>query len=265
MATTMKANLFIPQVVADQIATDYGNAIVVSSYFDQDNTLVGRAGDTLTFPQFQYIGDASVIAEGGPITPAQLTCGTVTKSVVKVVKQVELTDEALNSGYGNPRGEATTQIGKAIALKDDKDAITELLTANQTAKDTTLDGAIVKGLKVLGEKALQNTVYCFVNTSNYYDMIGAKTWVPASEMVASMVTRGVAGQYMGVTVIPTDTVAVDAPILMIPGAGRKINKASFEFEYDRDLSNHTHLLDGSEHRVMYLYDESKVVKLAIGA
>lgn len=52
MATTTKANLFIPQVVADQIATEYGNAIVVSHYFDQENSLVGKAGDTLTFPQF---------------------------------------------------------------------------------------------------------------------------------------------------------------------------------------------------------------------
>lgn len=52
MATTTKANLFIPQVVADQIATDYGNAIVVSSYFETENNLVGKAGDTLTFPQY---------------------------------------------------------------------------------------------------------------------------------------------------------------------------------------------------------------------
>ena len=263
MATTTKANLFIPQVVADQIATEYGNAIVVSRYFEQENNLVGRAGDTLTFPQFTYIGDAEVVAEGADYTPAQLTASTVSVKVEKVGKQVQITDEALNSGYGNPYGEATTQIAHAVAIKDDKDAIACLMTSTRTAEGSTLDNAILNGMKVLGEMALTNTVYCFCNSQEYYDMLGSQKFIPASQMLAEKVTKGVVGQYLGVNIIPTDTVTAKAPILMVQGAGKKVNKASFTAEQDRDLSNHTWLLDGTEHRVMYLYNASKVVKLSI--
>lgn len=211
------------------------------------------------------IGDAEVVAEGDDYTPAQLTASTVSVKVEKVGKQVSITDEALNSGYGNPYGEASTQIAHAVAIKDDKDAISCLLTSTRTATGATLDGAILAGMKVLGEMALTNDVYCFCNTAEYYDMIGTKSFIPASQMLAEKVTKGVVGEYLGVKVIPTDTVTANAPILMVRGAGKKVNKASFTAEQDRDLSNHTYLLDGTEHRVMYLYNASKVVKLTIGA
>lgn len=265
MAVTKKADLFIPEVVADKMATDYGNAIVVSSYFEADDELVGRAGDTLTVPQYNYIGDAEGLAEGEDGTPVKLTETTTTCTVEKVAKHVSLTDEALNSGHGDPYGEASTQIAKSVAIKDDKDAIACLLTATQTATGASLDVAITNGLKVFGEKALTNTVYAFVNSANYYDMLQAKTFIPASQMLAEKVTKGVVGEYMGVIVVPTDTVTANSPILMMAGAGRKINKAYFEAEKDRDIINFTNILSGVEHRGFYLYRPTYVVKLTIGA
>lgn len=263
MATTMKANTFIPQVVADRIATEYGNAIVVSNYFDTNTDLVGNAGDTLSFPQWTFGAQADVIDEADPITPRALSSAKVDAKVVKIVSQIELTDEVLNSSWGDPYGEATEQIGRAIAIKDDADAITCLLTASRTATGASLDKAILNGKRVLGEKGLNATIYCFCNTADYYDMLGAQAFIPASQMLAEKLTKGVVGEYLGVSIIPTDTVTAKAPILMIAGAGKKIMKAGFVAEQDRDLSNHTWLLDGSEHRVMYLYNDSKVVKLTI--
>jgi len=46
------------------------------------------------------------------------------------MKAVEITDEALLSGYGNPVGETNNQLAKAIAAKVDSDAMDALRGAS---------------------------------------------------------------------------------------------------------------------------------------
>jgi N4-gp56 family major capsid protein len=266
MAVTKKADLFIPEVVAGKIATDYAKFITVSNFADVETALVGNPGDTVKRFQYAYIGDAAVLAEGADDTPVKLTSAPVYKTIVKVSKQVMLTDEAILSGAGDPYGEAATQIAMSIALKDDADAVAELLTATQTGTGASLAAAIVAGRKALGERGMKKVNYLFANTSDYYDMIADNAnWVPASEIAADLVLRGVVGQYMGVNIIPTDTVTAKAPVLMLEGALKKEMKRDFLAERDRDLTAYQWLLAGSEHRVYWLLAPSDVVKLTVGA
>ena len=137
MAISMTTDNFIPQVVGDKIATDYGRFITVSNFLDVETNLVGVPGDTLTRFQYEYIGDADVLAEGADDTPVKLKSSPIDVKVVKVSKQVQLTDELILAGAGDPYGEASTQIAQAIALKDDADAITELKTTTLTATGAT--------------------------------------------------------------------------------------------------------------------------------
>lgn len=269
MAQTKTSDLFIPQVVGQKIATDYGRFITVSKFAKVDNTLVGRAGDTITRNQFQFIGAANVLAEGAPDTPAKLQSAPVTKKIVKVSKQVEITDEAILAGGDNPYGEAITQIGMSIAIKDDADAITELKTTTQTARGTTLAKAIVAGMKVFGERGMKIPAIAFVNSADYYDMVADQAnWIPASEIAASLVQRGVVGKYMGANIVPTDTVTAAAPVMMLDGALTKEQKRNFLAERDRILNNgdtsYAWLLAGSEHRVYWLNNVANAVKLTVG-
>ena len=266
MATTMTTDLFIPQVVGDKIATDYGKFITVSNFVDTSTTLVGRPGDTVTRYQFAYIGDATVLAEGADDTPVKLESTPIPVKVVKVSKQVLITDEAILAGAGDPYGEAATQIAQAIALKDDADAIAALKTTQLTGTGATLAEAIVDGRKKLLERGMKKANYAFANSSDYFDMLADhKNWVPASEIAADMVLKGVVGQYMGVNIVPTDSVEAGSPILMLEGALKKEMKRDFLAERDRDLTNYTWLLAGSEHRLMYLYDATGAVKLTVSA
>lgn len=269
MAQTKTTDLFIPQVVGQKIATDYGRFITVSKFAKVDNTLVGIAGDTITRNQFQFIGAANVLAEGSPDTPAKLQSAPITKKIVKVSKQVELTDEAILAGGDNPYGEAITQIGMAIAIKDDADAITELKTTTQTATGNTLAKAIVAGMKVFGERGMKIPAIAFVNSADYYDMVADQAnWIPASEIAASLVQRGVVGKYMGANIVPTDTVTANAPVMMLDGALSKEMKRDFLAERDRILNNgdtsYAWLLAGSEHRVYWLNNVANAVKLTVG-
>lgn len=268
MAQTQKADLFIPQVVGRKIATDYERFITVSKFAKVDRTLVGRPGDTITRNQFQFIGAANVLAEGVADTPSKLESAPITKTIVKVSKQVELTDEAILSGGDNPYGEAVEQIGMAIAIKDDIDAIAELMTTTQTASGSTVAAAIVAGMKVFGERGMKIPAIAFANSSDYYDMVADHAnWIPASEIAADLVQRGVVGKYMGANIVPTDTVNVGAPLMILDGALSKEMKRDFLAERDRILNNgdtsYAWLLAGSEHRVYWLNNVANAVKLTV--
>lgn len=130
--TTMIGDLINPQVMADMISAKIASKIVVAPFAKIDTTLVGVPGNTITVPRYFYIGDAEDIAEGIAAETVKLTTDTATVTVKKAMKAVELTDEAVLSGYGNPVGETNNQLAKAIASKVDVDAMEALQGAQLT-------------------------------------------------------------------------------------------------------------------------------------
>ncbi len=130
MAITKLENLIDAEVMADAISGKMASRIVVSPFAKVDTSLQEKnAGDTITVPQFSYIGDAEDVAEGVACGTVQLTATTTTAKVKKAMKAVELTDEAVLSGYGDPVGETNGQLAKSIAAKVDADAMAALQTA----------------------------------------------------------------------------------------------------------------------------------------
>ena len=124
--TTKIANLIDPEVMAPMISAKITNAIVATPFAKIDTTLAGKPGDTITVPKYEYIGDAEDLAEGVTADKTLLTTTSAPFKVKKAVKQVELTDEAVLSGYGNPVGEPNSQLAKAIASKVDNDVMEAL-------------------------------------------------------------------------------------------------------------------------------------------
>ena len=102
----------------------------VAPFAKVDDTLVGVPGDTITVPSYGYIGDAADVAEGEAVTIEKMTTSTRQATVKKAMKGVSLTDEAVLSGYGNPVGEANTQLALAIAAKIDNDCMDALQGAS---------------------------------------------------------------------------------------------------------------------------------------
>ena len=121
--TTMLADLINPQVMADMISAKIASKIVVAPFAKIDTTLVGVPGNTITVPKYTYIGDAEDIAEGIAAETVKLGYDSTDVTIKKAMKAVELTDEAVLSGYGNPVGETNNQLAKAIASKVDADAM----------------------------------------------------------------------------------------------------------------------------------------------
>ncbi|MBO7727889.1 MAG: N4-gp56 family major capsid protein, partial [Oscillospiraceae bacterium] len=129
---TYLSDLFNPQVVADLLETKLTDNMVFAPLAMIDYTLQGRAGDTVTLPYYAYIGAASSVSEGYDIPLSKLTQSTTPVQIQKLGKAVQITDEAVLSGYGDPLGEGVSQITLSI-----DDAMDNLLLAALAANSAS--------------------------------------------------------------------------------------------------------------------------------
>lgn len=275
MTQTKIAQMINPEVMTDMISAKLPKMLKFTPLAFVERTLVGQPGTTVTVPKWEYSGDAKDIAEGVAIEPDQLTTKKATMEIKKAGKGIELTDEAVLSGYGDPIGQATHQIALAIANKVDNDLVEEAKKATQFVAEapTTVD-ALDKALAVFSDEEDAR----YVALINPEDAIAlrkdtAKEWVRGSEIGANIVVSGTFGEAHGVQIVRSKKVekgkgflvkvsAVDTDTDDVAKYGAfVINlKRDVAIETDRDILKKTTVITGDEHYGVYLYDPSKVVK-----
>lgn len=208
--TTKLSDLINPQVMADMISAKIANKIVVAPFAKIDTTLVGIPGDTVTVPQYAYIGDAADIAEGVAAETVKLTASTTTVTVKKAMKAVELTDEAVLSGYGNPVGETNNQLAKSIASKVDNDAMTALqgaqLTYDGSAAAIKYSG-IVDAIDLFEEEVNSEKVI-FVHPKQVTQLRKDSDFISADKYKAGIILTGEIGMIANCRVVPSKKVPV---------------------------------------------------------
>ena len=274
MAQTLLANLVNPEVLAPMIEKKLTDYMKFAPLATIDTTLVGQPGNTVTLPYFNYIGDAAVLAEGVSLTPSLLSTGTTNVTIEKIAKGVELTDEAILSGYGDPYGEAADQIAHAIANAVDNKVLSILhaitgTMAYSTVNNTTLptDTDIVSALELFGEDIEEGQGVALVSPAVYTAMrSNVNSWIPASEIAAEIKVKGVVGEYQGCQVMVSNklksTAAGAGDILIVkPGALRIFLKRDTLVEADRDILNFTNVITASKHYAAYLYDATKAIRI----
>lgn len=217
MALTKLENLINPQVMADMISAKVAKKIVVSPFAKVDTNLQGQAGDTVTVPAFAYIGDAVDVAEGNSITATQLTASSTTFGIKKAMKAVSLSDEAVLSGYGNPVGEATTQLAKSIASKVDSDAMDALTTIYNAvsaphgvqkifnANDVLKYAGIVNAVDTF-EEEVQSEKVMFVHPKQVTQLRLDSNFISADKYNNEVMMRGEIGMVAGVRIVPSKRV-----------------------------------------------------------
>ncbi len=210
--TTMIADLINPQVMADMISAKIPNKLVVAPFAKVDTTLAGRPGNTITVPQYAYIGDAVDIAEGIAAETVKLATSTTDVTVKKAMKAVELTDEAVLSGYGNPVGETNSQLAKAIASKVDSDAMDALQTA-QLVYDGSASAikysGVVDAIDLFDEEVNTDKVI-FVHPKQVTQLRKDADFISADKYTGDVVMTGEIGKIANCRVVASKKVPLDS-------------------------------------------------------
>lgn len=275
MTQTKIAQMVNPEVLADMVSAKLPKMIKFTPLAYVERELVGQPGNTVTVAKWVYSGDAKDITEGEAIVPDQLTTDKSTMTIKKAGKGVEVTDEALLSGYGDPLGQAAHQISLAIANKVDNDLIVEAKKATQYVDEAPTTGAALdKALAVFADEEDAR----YVALINPEDAIAlradtAKEWVRGSEIGADIVVSGTFGEAHGVQIVRSkkvdkgkgflvkvSAVETDTDDVAKYGAFVINLKRDVAIETDRDILKKTTVITGDEHYGVYLYDPTKVVK-----
>ena len=279
MALTKLSNMINPQVMADMISAKVAKKVAVIPFAKVDSTLQGRAGNTITIPVFGYIGDAANVAEGASIGAEALTTTDKQFTVKKIGKGVDLTDEAILSGYGDPVGEANRQLAMAISQKIDQDAIDELykgsLTFDGVASKISYAG-IVDAVDVFEEEYNTEKVI-FVHPKQVTQLRKDADFTSADKYVNGnyIAVNGEIGKICNCRVVVSKRVKEDAGHTGYINPIVKLNfdteteentpaltiflKKGVAVETGRDIDKQINMIRASEHYVVALTDESKVV------
>lgn len=234
MAMTMMNNMINPEVMGDMIDAKISALLKITPYAKVDSTLVGVPGDTKTVPSWNYIGDAVDVAEGAEVDLTAMTAATTTFTIKKAMKAVGITQEAINSGLGNPVGQAEKQLAKAIAGKVDADVLEAVLKSNITSGDGTAAisyAGIVDAVGVFDEEEMTDKVL-FIAPEQVTKLRKDSDFISADKYNNNVMMNGEIGMIAGVRVVPSKKIVAVDGVFTCPLI--KLEAASAETEMTED-------------------------------
>ena len=259
MALTKLQNMINPEVLGAFLETKLVNAIKLSPLAVVGTELQGRAGNTLTLPTWQYIGDAADLEEGVADTPVSLEAQSREIKIKKASKSVEITDEALLSGYGNPADEIASQLLTSIASKVEADCFAELEKATLKQVGPVNADTVADALVKFGED-LDEEMFLFINPADYATIRKNANFSYVNGQ--QMTIGGTVGYIFNCAVVVSNRVAANTALIVKRGALGIELKRGVNVESDRDILRKTNVYSVDEHYVAYLRDASKVIRIA---
>lgn len=201
MAVTKMANMINPEVMGPMIEAKIDALLKLTPYARVDRTLVGVPGDTKTVPSWNYIGDAEDVAEGAEVGLSTLTASTTTFTIKKAMKAVGITQEAVNSGLGNPIGQAEKQLAKAVAGKVDNDVLDAVYTGSNVYAASTLAaiayGGVVDAIAKFEDEEDGIEKVMFINPAQEATLLKDYAFLSADKFTAGVALNGAIGKIAG--------------------------------------------------------------------
>ena len=201
---TKLANIINPQVMQDMVSAGLPKALKFTQFAAVNEELKGVPGDTVTIPAWAYIGAAEDVAEGAEVTTATMSASTKTVQIKTAGKAITLTDKAVNSGLGDPVGQATYQLSLSMADKIDNDVLAALATTTLTvtdAKQISYKG-IVAAIDKLNEETATEKVL-FVAPSQVTVLRQDDSFIAKDKYGNDVMMNGEIGMIAGCRVVPS--------------------------------------------------------------
>lgn len=235
MATTTMAQMINPEVMGDMINAKIEALAKITPYAKVDTTLVGVPGDTKTVPCWNYIGDAEDVAEGAEVGLTQMTASSTTFTIKKAMKAVGITQEALNSGLGNPAGQAESQLAKSIVGKVDNDVLDAALTATTVVGDGTAPigyTGIVDGVTKFEDEEDGIEKVMFISPLQEATLLKDEQFLSADRFTNGVAVNGAIGKIAGCWIKKSNKIVAADGVFTNPII--KLEPDSAETEYTED-------------------------------
>lgn len=208
MATTRMSKMINPEVMGDMIGAKIEALLKITPYAKVDTTLQGVPGDTKTVPKWAYIGDAVDVAEGAEVDLTEMQTSSETFTIKKAMKAVGLTQEAINSGYGDPVGQAEIQLAKSIAGKVDGDVFAAALGATKTSGDGSAQikyTGVVDVVDAFNEEDITDKVM-FINPAQLATLRKDNDFISADKYNNNVMVSGEIGMICQTRIVPSKKV-----------------------------------------------------------
>lgn len=208
--TTKLGNIINPEVMGDMIEAKIEAQCKVTPYAKVDTTLQGVAGDTKTVPAWGYIGDAvdfdpeTAYDNNTEMETTRLTATSRTFTIKCAGKSVSILQTAINSGLGDPIGQANTQLAKSIVNKVDNDVLTAIyaseadgaIVADETAHEIGYSGIVDAVVKFEDEEDGVDKVM-FIHPLQAEALLTDNQFISADKFTAGVAMTGAIGQIAG--------------------------------------------------------------------
>ena len=257
---TKLAQLLDPQVIGAYLDVKMIDAIKLTPMISVNRELEGRPGSKLTLPKWGYTGDAADLAEAAEVTFDQLVQSTVEVGIKKIAKGIELTDEAILSGYGNPVEQVGQQLLMGVASKieaDLYDLIAKCNDCHKIAAGEKFDKYTIVDMKAKYREDMEaDTLVLFVTPELYAKLVKDPDFVNIAQ--GEKIMSGHIGTLFGVNIVVANRVT--KPFMMKQGAIELLMKRNVMVETDRNIKNFTNQFVVSDHYGCYVKYADRIVR-----
>ena len=272
MTVTKLENMIDPEVMGAMIQAELPQALKFTGIAQLDTTLQGRPGDEITVPSYKYIGDAVDVAEGAAIDYDLLETTTRKIGIKKAAKGVELTDESVLSGYGDPVGEAQRQVRMALASKIDNDVLAAALEAPLTLADADIDMDLIDKIEatfvdapdaIEGQTTDQmGTLFLSYKDAAKLRKAAADNWTRASQLGDNILVSGAFGELLGWEIVRSKKVEDGQFVAVKPGALKVYLKRDLMAESARDIDHKLTKFNADQHYGVAIANDALIVRSA---
>lgn len=207
MASTVTKlkDIINPEVMANMIEAKIEAQCKITPYARVNTDLQGVPGDTLTVPSWNYIGDAEDFdPETASDTNAEMDVTKLTASTTKFTvkcagKSVGILQTAINSGLGDPVGQANLQLAKSIVNKIDNDVMDAAYTCSNTYEPGAEIGyaGIVDAVAKFEDEEDGVDKVLFIHPNQEATLLKDPDFLSADKFTAGVAVNGAIGKIAG--------------------------------------------------------------------
>lgn len=237
-AYTQLKDIINPEVMGTMIEAKIDALCKITPYAKVDTSLEGVPGDTKTVPSWNYVGDAEDFnpEDGNEMETAKLTASSTTFTIKCAGKSISIYQTAINSGLGDPVGQANTQLAKSIVGKVDNDLMDAAYTATTTVESSGQIGykGIVDAVSKFEDEEDGIEKVMFIHPNQEATLLKDSDFLSADKFTSGVAVEGAIGKIAGCWVKKSKKVKKNDDETMWMNPIIKLEPDSSETEYTED-------------------------------